>query len=274
MNYLKKVAVIGELSGTGKCGLNVALPILAAAGVEACAVPVAVAAANTPDGVCVRRDLTADVPSMILKWKDLKLHFDAIACMPSGSGSIKAALAFADAFGEKDCIVMVDPQLQTEAFQENGMAQLCAKAGVIVPDVGEAACLLGEDAREGPYDRNYVEHLLDGLCLLGPGMAVIKGIWFSPGLPGAASFDCQSGSVSYAFAQHVQAENIFGAGDVFSSSLLTGLLNGMELSRSVQLAVDFTADCIRGAREIGTGFGLNFEAALPGLMRALGLDRR
>ena len=36
-DYQKRVAAIHDLSGFGKCSLTVALPILSAAGIEACA---------------------------------------------------------------------------------------------------------------------------------------------------------------------------------------------------------------------------------------------
>ena len=38
-DYQKRVAAIHDLSGFGKCSLTVALPILSAAGIEACAMP-------------------------------------------------------------------------------------------------------------------------------------------------------------------------------------------------------------------------------------------
>ena len=41
-DYQKRVAAIHDLSGFGKCSLTVALPILSAAGIEACAMPTAI----------------------------------------------------------------------------------------------------------------------------------------------------------------------------------------------------------------------------------------
>ena len=47
MSKLKRVAAIHDLSGFGKCSLTVALPILSAAGLEACAMPTAVLSTHT-----------------------------------------------------------------------------------------------------------------------------------------------------------------------------------------------------------------------------------
>lgn len=67
-----------------------------------------------------------------------------------------------------------------------GMVGLCGKADLIVPNFTEAAFLLGEKFREGPYTREYVEDFLRRLSALGPKQVVITGVWFSPDLFGAA----------------------------------------------------------------------------------------
>ena len=46
-DYQKRVAAIHDLSGFGKCSLTVALPILSAAGIEACAMPTAILSTHT-----------------------------------------------------------------------------------------------------------------------------------------------------------------------------------------------------------------------------------
>lgn len=276
MTDLKHAAVIGELGGAGKCALNTALPILAAAGVETCVVPTSVITARALDGkVYHRRDMTAAVPSLILKWKDMRLRFDAIACMLSGTGEMKAALAFSDAFMGENCLLMLEPKMDGVS-DVNGMKELCGKAGLIVLDVDEAADLLGETARKGPYDRNYIEHLLYGMCSMGPGMAVIKGVWFSPELMGAASLERGNETVSYAFVPHIGEQDLYGSDDAFSATLLAGLLNGMGLTNAVQFAVNFTGDCIRMMRESGWDFrlGLIFETAIPQLVHRFEMPSR
>ena len=274
MSEMKRTAVVGDFSGVGTGVLNAALPILSAAGAETCAVVTSVLSANSLNaGESIRRDLSEDVPGYVSQWKKLGLRFDAVLCSLSDAGNA-GACAFAESFCTGDCFLMVDPAPGCGPFSPEDEDLLC-RADLIVPDIREAARLLGEEEREGPYERGYVERLLRNLCLLGPKMAVVKGIWFSGGLIGAAGFDFASGLVSYAFTPRVEGE-YSGSGTVFSPALLAGFLNGMNLTNAMQFAVDFTADCMRRMRESGRSaeFGLKFEASLPRLIRELGLEDR
>lgn len=273
MDGIKRAALIGDFSGAGKCALNAAIPILAAAGVEAFPAPTRLLPVwphqAAPDAA--GEDRTGKLAETAQRWKSLGLKFDAVAC--SFSGGAEAVKKFAEEFCGKDCFFLVDPMLERlDASQWEEAARLCAGADVVVPDVGEAACLLGEKKREGPYDRRYVEYLLRNLCGMGPRRAIVKGVWFSPDLLGAAGLDVATGSVSYAFSPRVRGE-FAGTGEVFSAALLSGLLSRLQLNTAMQLAVDFTADCMRRTREFGgdARFGLKLEACLPKLIRDLGL---
>jgi pyridoxine kinase len=50
-------------------------------------------------------------------------------------------------------------------------------------------------------------------------------------------------------------------------------VNGLPLSRAVEIAVDFTAGSIARTHAAGTDvrFGVDFESGIPGYVRALGL---
>lgn len=276
MSSIKRAAVIGDFSGAG-CGiLNSALPVLAAAGVEVCGAPTFVRSVLLPDvPETAQMDLTALLPETEHRWKELGLRFDAVFCSFAG-GEAEAAAAFAGSFCTGGCFLMVDPADHCEpSVTGSGVENLLRRADLIAADVGEAAALLGEKKREGPYDRRYTERLLRDLCSLGPKMAVVRDIWFNSELPGAAGFNCDLGNVSYAFSPHVPGK-YFGCGSVFSPALLAGFLNGMNLTNALQLAVDFTADCMQKSRESGgeARFGLRPERSLPRLVRELGLEVR
>ena len=282
MNKLKRVAAIHDLSGFGKCSLTVALPILSAAGIEVSAVPTAILSSHTgglPD--YTYRDLTADMPGFTKQWKQLGLQFDALYSGFLGSyGQIEIVSDFFDTFRTKNNLIMVDPVMADNGklystitpLMAEGMVQLCRKADLIVPNVTEAAFLLGEEFREGPYTRNYIEDLLCRLSELGPKHVVITGVWFSPDLVGAAGYSSDIGNVSYAFSPRVKGY-YQGTGDIFASVLLAGILDELSLGNAMQLAADFTSGCIQRTREAGTDvrFGVNFEAGLPNFMRELGI---
>jgi len=153
-----------------------------------------------------------------------------------------------------------------------GMAQLCKKADIIVPNLTEAAFLLGEEFYDGPYERSYIEERLIRLSKFGPKRVVLTGVWFSPELLGCAGYNRITGKFSYAFSPRVQGF-YHGTGDVFGSALLAGLLNGMELDKAMQVAVDFTYGSIVRTKESGADlrFGVNFEAGLPTLIQQFGI---
>ena len=75
---MKKIAVINDLSGFGKCSLTAAIPVLSVQGVQACPLPTAVLSNQTgyPDYCSV--DFTENLPSFISQWKKLEPHFDGI----------------------------------------------------------------------------------------------------------------------------------------------------------------------------------------------------
>jgi len=284
MNKLKRVAAIHDLSGFGKCSLSVALPILSAAGVEVCSVPTAILSSHTgglPD--YTYRDLTSDMPGFTKQWKELGLEFDAIYSGFLGSfDQIKIVSDFFDTFRTKDNLIMVDPVMGdngklystiTPAMAAD-MVNLCSKADLIVPNLTEAAFLLGEEFLDGPYTRSYIEDLLCRLSALGPKQVVITGVWFSPDLLGAAGYSRDIENVSYAFSPRVNGY-YQGTGDIFSSVLLAGILNDMSLGYAMQLAVDFASGCIQRTKEAGTDvrFGVNFESGLPLLLRELGITK-
>lgn len=282
MNKQKRAAAIHDLSGFGKCSLTVALPILSAAGVEVCAVPTAVLSSHT-GGLSgyTYRDLTEDIPGFQAQWQQLGLEFDAIYTGFLGSYQQIALVSdFIDAFRTPHNLVLVDPVMADNgrlyptisAEMASGMKELCGKADLIVPNMTEAAFLLNEEFYDGPYTRPYIEDLLRKLSTLGPKQVVLTGVWFSPELLGAAGYDSLTQTVSYAFAPRI-AGSYHGTGDIFSSTLLAGLMNGQKLNVAMQLAADYTAGCIRRTREAGTDvrFGVHFEAGLPRLIRELGM---
>lgn len=273
---------VHDLSCFGKCSLTVALPVLSAAGAEVTALPTAVLSTHT-GGITgyTFRDLTEDIPAIVNHWKSLKLHFDAIYTGYLGSfEQLELVSKIIEEFREKDTLVCIDPVMADggklyPAFRTDfpaGMAKLCAKADIIVPNLTEAAFLLGEPYREGPYDEKYLMHVLHGLSKLGPRRIVLTGVWTEPEHLGCAVYDASTGSTGYAMSKRVDGF-YHGTGDVFASALLGALLRGLPLCDAAQIAADFTAGSIRRTHEAGTDvrFGVNFEAGLPEYLRSLGL---
>ncbi len=276
----KRIAAIHDISGFGKCSLTVALPIISAAGIEVAVMPTAVLSTHTGgfEGYTYR-DLTADMRPIAKHWETLGIEFDAIYSGFLGSfEQIAIVKEFIDKFKTADTIVLVDP-----AMADNGkmypvfnmdfaceMTGLCAKADIIVPNMTEAAFLLGEAYREWPYTHDYIDNLLCKLSGLGPSKIVLTGVMFDEGRLGAAAYDKDTGETTYAFSDTIDG-NFHGTGDIFASAMLAAYLSGKTIAQSAQIAVNFTCGSIQRTKDAGTDvrYGVNFEAGIADLIKEL-----
>ena len=75
----KKIAVINDLSGYGRCSLTVAIPVLSVMGHQCCPVPTAILSNHTEFPVYFFDDYTEKMTAYTDKWKELGLSFDAVA---------------------------------------------------------------------------------------------------------------------------------------------------------------------------------------------------
>jgi pyridoxine kinase len=153
-----------------------------------------------------------------------------------------------------------------------GMARLCAKADIIIPNITEACFMVDEEYRDGPYEEPYIENLLKKLSQLGPKHVVLTGVNFEDTKLGAAVYDATKNKIDYVFTPRIDGY-FHGTGDVFGSTLLSALLAGNTLSASAQIACDYVYECIRITVELGQErrYGVAFEKALPTLIKKLGL---
>ncbi|AGI47781.1 Pyridoxal/pyridoxine/pyridoxamine kinase [Thermoplasmatales archaeon BRNA1] len=279
----KRVLAVHDISCVGKCSLTVALPIISAAGIECSGMPTAVLSTHTGGFTgFTYRDLTSDLVPIADHWKTLDVKFDGIYTGFLGSfEQIDIVSQLIDDFG-KDALVAVDPVMADNGqlysiFDRTfpaGMRKLCSKADLILPNFTEATLMLGEEYVPGPYGRDYVEGLLKRLSGIGPSKIVLTGVFFDDSEVGAASYDAETGEIDYAFAETIPGY-YHGTGDIFSSVVVSGLMNGLSLARSTAIAVDFTQRSIVRTHEAGTDvrFGVNFEAGIPKLLKDLGLSQ-
>lgn len=270
-----RAALFHDLSGFGKCSLTVALPILSAAGIEASCIPTAVLSTHTGgfEGFTFR-DLTEDLPAFLKHWEDLGLKFDAVY---SGYlGSPKQAdilLDFVDKT-EGDPIFYVDPVMADNGSLYPGfdqsmveaMKKVAARADYLLPNMTEAAFLLDEDYQPGPYTEEYVRDVAKRLSELGPRAIILTGIGFDDHTTGAYIYDRENDESAYVPSDLLPGM-FHGTGDVFSSYVLSGIMNGLSLENAVKIAVDLTSHAI--AKTIvmkkPTREGVEFEHTLRNL---------
>lgn len=274
----KRVAAIHDISCFGKCSLTVALPMLSAAGIETLVIPTAVLSTHTGGFTGYTfKDLTDEILPVCEHWQSQGISVDAVYSGYLGSKEQIGIVAKSiEMIKKQGGLVYVDPVMADRGklyagFPEDfpkEMLELCKCADIIVPNMTEACLLLGIPFEEGPYTREYIEHIVCSLSELTGAKVVLTGVYFDDKVIGAACYE--NGKTEIILSDLIKAF-YHGTGDVFASALLSGLMNGKTLAESTRLAVDFTCACIltTNKNHPGMRYGVAFEEKIPYLLELL-----
>lgn len=275
---MKRIVTIQDISCVGKCSLTVALPIISAMGVETSIIPTAVLSTHTMFNNFTCKDLTEEINPITEHWKKEEIGFDAIYTGYLGSfEQIDIIANLFDDFKTPDNIILVDPVMADngklypafdEAFAKK-MATLCAKADIIVPNITEASFMTGMEYKE-VYDEAYIKEMLGKLAELGAKISVLTGVSFKEGTTGVMGYDKENDEYFYYSNEKLNA-SYHGTGDIFASTCVGALMNGLDWKESLKIAADYTAECIRLTMEdpAKPWYGVNFEEAMPYLMKLI-----
>ena len=144
------------------------------------------------------------------------------------------------------------------------MYDLCSHADLIVPNVTEAALLLG-DPLPGVGSAEQAAAQAARLTRIAP-QVVVTGM---AGLGGGRYIGCvgaSRGGEGYAVKTPLQSRMFHGTGDIFASVLVGRILQGNVPQAAVQAAAAFVAECIRQTPEgADERLGVWLETALPKL---------
>lgn len=281
MSGLKRVAAIHDISGIGKCSLTAAIPVISAAGIETAVMPTAVLSTHTGNiSGFTYRDLTDDLLPFAAHWKSLGIEFDGIYSGFLGSTEqVDLVCNFIDEFKKDNTLVIVDPAMADggkmyttfdDSFAKE-MIRLCKKADIIIPNLTEAAFLLGEEYVEPPYTEEYIENIIRRLLSLGPSMVVLTGVCFKDDEIGCAVGNKDSEDMFFAFSEKFPGI-YYGTGDLFASALVGAYLNGKSIFESAGIALEFTCAAIGRTYKSGTDtrLGVNFEQGLGDYINKIG----
>lgn len=272
----KRILTVQDISCLGQCSVTVALPVLSACGHETCIIPSAVLSTHTGKfkGYTFR-DLTDDIPQICRHWRSEGICFDAV--YTGYLGSARQADYVKDIFSSllrPDGKIIVDPAMADNGRLYAGfdteyveaMRKLCAGADVILPNITEACMLTGLPYRER-YDKAHTDGLLRALKALGAEYIVLTGVSYEPESTGVLVYD----GAEQNYYRHPRIPRMFhGTGDVYASAFTGSWLKGKSLSQAAKIAADFTVASIENTLDDSTHwYGVKFELALPGLIRAL-----
>lgn len=276
---MKRIVTVQDISCLGKCSLTVALPVISAMGVECCVIPTAVLSTHTMFSRFTFKDLTEEIPAILDHWQEEEFRFDALYTGYLGSRQqVATMIDMFHRFRREDNFTLVDPVMGDNGRLYTGfdeefakqMADLCAVADIIVPNLTEAAYLLGVDYVPSGYDRAYIQMLLKKLTALGARCAVLTGVSFEEGRIGAMGYDRRTGEFFEYYNEKIPA-SYHGTGDLFASALLGGLTRGLSMEKALKVAADYVRACIlyTSQHPCGIAYGACFEPLIPQLCKSL-----
>ncbi|MCD8353829.1 MAG: bifunctional hydroxymethylpyrimidine kinase/phosphomethylpyrimidine kinase [Clostridiales bacterium] len=243
---MKKVAVINDLSGFGRCSLTAALPVLAAMGTQPVPLPTALLSAQTGYPNYTYLDLTGQMESICRAWQSMGARFDGISTgFVADPAQFDQLNAFLDAFQREDTLVLVDPVMGDGGrafgmFSPDllaGMRGLCCRGTLLVPNLTECCLLTGWDyaaltAHQGEPD--YTERVTAcGEALRHPGQTVvITGVQVpgEDGKPAVGNLALWDGGTFF-LAQPYNGKSYSGTGDLFAAALLGRCCGGRRFHR-------------------------------------------
>jgi len=272
----KRCALAHDLSGVGRCALTVAIPTLAAMGIQPCPAPTGVLSTHTGGytGMAVR-DLSDYLEENLDHWESMGMTFDAIysgyLCHERQQAVLSRFIERQRALGCK--LVVVDPVLgdDGELYQKltsrtvSAMAALVREADIITPNLTEAALLLGIPYAPGTPESARTYELLAALTELAP-CVVLTG---AMGAGTHQTLAMRRGDVGYWACEYRHVDAVYpGTGDLFTSVITGALLNGQVLPRALEVATWFVGEAVRFTRLLDTQAreGVALEPLLPLIM--------
>lgn len=256
-NRQKKIAVINDFSGFGRCSIAVSLPIISVMKIQCCPIPTAIFSNHTGFDSFVWSDYTSRMPPYIAEWKKLGLEFEGICTGFLGSeAQIELVKGFLRDFKTTRTLSLIDPVMgdygklyptYSPSLAEK-MHELVEFADILTPNLTEA-CILTDT----PYDEQMGKAALTALCeqlaAKGPEKIVISGIQLEDDYIG--NFVYCKGEPPKLLKTLRVGTNRSGTGDVFSAILAADAVNGVDFLTSVQKASDFIAKTIARSIELG-----------------------
>jgi len=270
----KRLLTIQDVSCVGQCSATVALPVISACGVECAVLPSAVLSNHTGGfkgwTFC---DLTGEMAKIEDQWHREGIAFDAFYTGYVCPAQIDPILSIMANCAKPGAVRVVDPVMADNGKLYPGfaddfpreMARLCAGADYLLPNLTEAAFLLGRPPVLEGYDHAFIEEMVNGLHALGAKHVVLTGVSFEPQLLGTAVSD--GNGVQYDFNPRLTRTS-HGTGDVFASVFAGAVLRGLSTLEAAALAADIVCRSIELTAD-DHWYGVAFERAIPELVRRL-----
>jgi len=269
----KKIALINDVTGFGRCSLAVALPIISALKVQCSFLPTAILSNHTGFNTFFFDDYTSNMEQYINAWEKINVKFDGICTGFLGSKEqIDIVIDFIKKFKTENNIIIVDPVMgdngkiystYTDEMCEK-MQQLIKYADCITPNFTELCRLLDIAYPKETPSLEELNNLCIKLSKQGPSKIVITGLKRDDYIE------------KYVFEKNKECKSIKvkragkdrpGTGDIFSSIVSASLVKGEDFTHCVKKATDFISKSLAFTENIGLeqSHGVCFEEFLTQL---------
>lgn len=270
----KRMALINDITGFGRCSVAVELPLISAMKIQVCPLPTAILSVHTGFPKYFIDDYTDRMRDYMNNWKDNGLEFDGILTGFLGSrDQIDIVIDFFKNFKKENTKVIVDPVMGDHGrLYSSYTPELCLEmrrlleySDVLTPNLTEACNLLGIDY---PYDGKVSEaelmDIAEALSEKGPSQVAITGIGDEEVM---RNFIYEKGKGAKMFAVPKVGGERSGTGDAFSAIVSAALVNGESLESAVEKAASFISKVLEYAvgLDLPWNYGLPFEEYLTEL---------
>ena len=273
-NHQKKIAVINDISGFGRCSIAVSLPIISMLKVQCCPLPTSIFSNHTGFPSFFFEDFTKNMEPYMEEWKKLDLQFNGISTGFLGSAEqIRIVQEFISEFKKEDTLVIVDPVMgdygktystYTEEMCQR-MKELACKADILTPNLTEA-CILTDTPYKDDWKTAEVIALAEKLSAQGPEKVVITGVSQKSYI---CNFCYEKGTEPSIVKTQKVGTQRSGTGDIFAAIISADAVNGVNFHDSVKRASLFIKRCILRSMELDIPVtdGVCFEEVLHTLNR-------
>lgn len=271
----KKVAVINDLSGFGKCSLTASIAVLSVMGVQPCPMPTAVLTNQTgfKNHYCI--DLTDELHHYSEMWSANDESFDGIySGYVASEKQVDIISDFINKFRLSHTIVFVDPVMGDNgtlysAYDKITCRKVCdlaKNADIITPNLTELCIISDTDYNmltAKADDNNYLEIITDiarKAIAHQSQQITVTGIKAD----GFIYNGVISKSDSYFAKSQQHGDSFSGTGDIFASIVCASVINGTKLVDAAQKATEFLETVIADTVQepYDRNYGVNFEKFL------------
>lgn len=278
---MKKIALINDLSGFGKCSLTAAIPIISVLGIQPCPLPTAVLSAQTGFSSYYCDDFTDRMNYFTDEWKKMQESFDGIYSGYLGSAAqMHNVLYFLENFYTDNTLYLADPVMgdngrRIRIFTDellDCMKELTRHANIITPNLTELCLLADIDYNvltKHASDNDYLSYVEDTARKLLPQALTSQTIVIT-GIVRRQPDCVFVGNLAVTTKNHYyletpyRGESYSGTGDLFASIIIGSLVNELSIENAMEKAVQFLSPAIEEASKdnIPKNHGVCFEKYL------------